>query len=119
MSSTQRRLACGQGEALEGAGPLAVAGPRAAAPPGIRRRDGRGLLGVGRGVGLDLYHRGDLAVVQALAELAGVAVAGVGRPAPAARKPQTAELIQHVQRQLPLGPMAHKPGTRQAARRSA
>jgi hypothetical protein len=36
------------------------------------------LLGVGRGVGLDLYHIADLAIIQPLAELTNLAVAGVG-----------------------------------------
>jgi hypothetical protein len=36
------------------------------------------LLGVGRGVGLDLHHIADLAIIQPLAELADLAVAGVG-----------------------------------------
>jgi hypothetical protein len=60
------------------------------------RRGRAHLLGIGAGVGLDLHHIGDLAVLQPLAELADVAVAGVGDQHRRHQAPG-AEFIDHVQ----------------------
>jgi hypothetical protein len=53
-----------QGELLERGRPVAIPRPGTATPPGVRRRGRVHLLGVGRGVGLDLYHIADLAIIQ-------------------------------------------------------
>jgi len=93
-----------EGELLQRARLVAVARPPAL--PRVRRGGRVHVLGVGAGVGLDLHHVRDLAIVQRLAELADLAVAGVGHQH---RRPQPplVQLIHHVQHQLPLGPVPH------------
>ena len=95
-----------QGQLLERRGLVAIARPRAAAPSWVWRRGGPNLLGVGAGVSLDLHHIGDLAIVQPSAELAHLPVAGVTDQHRRSQVPLL-QLIQHVQHQLPLGPVPH------------
>jgi hypothetical protein len=98
-----------EGELLERTRLVAVARLWAATPPAVGRDRRITLFGVGRGVGLDLHHIGDLAVVQPLAELTRLAIAGIGNQHRRAKTPPL-ELIQHVQHQPPLGPVPHPLG---------
>jgi hypothetical protein len=88
---------------------VALARLRAAAPPAVGRDRRTGLFGVGAGVGLDLHHIADLAIIRPLAELTHLAIASVGGQHRRHQAPG-AGLIDHVQHQLPLGPVPHPLG---------
>jgi len=66
---------------------------------------GRHLLGVGADGGGDLHHVGQLALLQAQPEPVDLAVGGVGQDH-RRRKVPGGQLVQHLQGQLPLGPVA-------------
>jgi hypothetical protein len=67
------------------------------------------LLRIGAGVGADLHHVGDLAGVQPAAEAADLPVTGVGQQHRRPKLP-AGQLIQHVQHQLPFGPVVDVTG---------
>jgi site-specific DNA recombinase len=99
----------GQGELGQRGPRLVVARLGTPAPAGVRRHARAHLLGVGAGVGADLHHIDDLAGLQPTAELADLPIARVGQQHRRAKLPAV-KLIQHVQHQLPLGPMVHPLG---------
>ena len=109
QTSLRRRRPGRQGQLPERGGLVAVARPGTAAPSGIGRDLVGDLLGVGAGVGLDLDHIGDPALLQPLTELPDLPIAGVGDHHRRVQPPLV-QLIHHVQHQLPLGPVAHPLG---------
>jgi site-specific DNA recombinase len=83
---------------------VAVARPGTAATSLMGCDAGADLLGVGAGVRPDLHHVGHLAGVQPATEAADLPVARVGQQHRRRQLP-AGQLVQHVQHQLPLGPV--------------
>ncbi len=76
-----------------------------AAPAGVGQRLGHHVPGVGAEGARDLHHVGELALLQAQPELADLPVGGVGQDHRRSKAPG-GQLVQHLQRQLPLGAVA-------------